>query len=105
MSTTLDETRKEKLAAATRTQQRCEAAFRAASDALRQFDAAHKVLDPTSSKERQSLINAKAQAASALREAKDCFDFAHHEHYAMLRDWGHSSGKYWRGDKRYEDRG
>jgi|HubBroStandDraft_1064217.scaffolds.fasta_scaffold16549_3 hypothetical protein len=105
MSTKLDETPKEKLANATRAQQRCEWALRAASDALRQFDASHKVLDATLSIERHSLVKAEAQAAEALREAKDNFNFAHHEHFAMSQNWGRSSGKWWRNDKRYEDRG
>jgi len=104
MSTRLDQSPKEKLAAATRTQQRCEAAFRAATEALRQFDASHKVLDATLSIERHSLAIAKAQAAEALRDAKDCFNFAHHENYAISQNWGHSSGKYFRGDKKFESR-
>jgi hypothetical protein len=105
MSTKLDETPKEKLANATRAQQRAERDLRAAAEALRQFDAAHKVLDATLSKERQSLVIAKAQAAEALRDAKECFTFAHHEHYAISQNWGHSSGKFFRGDKKYEHRG
>jgi hypothetical protein len=105
MTTKLDETPKEKLANATRAQQRAERDLRAAAEALRQFDATHKVLDATLSKERQSLVTTEAQAAIALHEAKDAFNFCHHEHFAMSQNWGRSSGKGWRNDKRYENRG
>jgi hypothetical protein len=105
MTTKLDQTPKEKLAAATRAQHRAKAGFQAASDALQRFAEQHPVLDAALSKERESLIIAEAQAAEALREAKDIFDFCHHEHYAMSQNWGRSSGKWFRGDKRHEDRG
>lgn len=105
MTTKLDQTPKEKLADATRAQQRAEWGLRAASEALRQFDAAHKVLDASLSKEREVLVKAETQAAEALREAKDNFNFAHHEHFAILQNWGHSSGKFFRGDRKYENRG
>ncbi len=104
MTTKLAKTPKEKLAAATRTQQRCEAAFQTASNALRQFDERHQNLNATSAK-NATLVKAEAQAAEALPEAKDIFDFCHHEHYAMSQNWGRSSGKWFRGDKRHEDRG
>jgi hypothetical protein len=105
MTTKLDQTPKEKLADATRAQQRCEAAFQAASNAVRQFDAEHKVLDATSSKERESLVVVKAQAAEALRDARDNFTFCHHEHWAIKQNWGHSAGKWFRGDRKVENRG
>jgi hypothetical protein len=105
MTTKLDQTPKEKLADATRAQQKCEWALRAASEVLRQFDAAHKVLDATLSIERHSLVKAEAQAAEELREAKDNFNFCHHEHFAILQNWGHSSGKFFRGDKKFVNRG
>jgi hypothetical protein len=105
MTTKLDETPKEKLANATRAQQKAEWALRAATDALRQFDASHKVLDATLNKEREVLVNAEARAAEAYRDAKDNFNFAHHEHWAIKQNWGHSSGKFFRGDKKFENRG
>jgi hypothetical protein len=105
MTTKLDETPKEKLANATRAQQRAEAHARAATEAVRQFDASHKVLDATLSKERHSLVEAETRAAVALHEAKDSFNFCHHEHFAMMRDWGRSPEKWWRGDRKFENRG
>jgi hypothetical protein len=102
--TTKLEGAKEKLADATRKQQRAEWDLRAATGALRQFDQAHKVLDATSSKERERLVNAETHAAEALRDAKDAFNFCHHEHFAMMNEWGRSPGKWWRGDRKYEER-
>jgi hypothetical protein len=88
MSTKLDETPKEKLANATRAQHRAEADLRAATEALRQFYASHKVLDASTSKERQSLVEAQTRAAEALRDAKDAFNFCHHETFAIKQNWG-----------------
>lgn len=88
MSTRLAETPKEKLAAATRAQQRCEAAFQAATEALRQFDEQHQNLDAKLKQERAALEATQAEAEAALRDAKDNFIFCHHEHFAIKQNWG-----------------
>jgi len=91
MSTKLEETPKEKLAIATRAQQRAQADLQAASDALRLFDEQHANLDAKLRQERAALQSAQAEAQEALTEAKDNFDFCHHQVYAMDQKWGQRS--------------
>ena len=105
MTTKLAQTPKEKLANATRAQQKCEWTLKAASEALRRFDEQHPNLDVKLRQERARLEAAQTEAESALRDAKDACCFCHHEHYAMAQNWGRSSGKWLRRDKGHEDRG
>ncbi|HXN26075.1 MAG TPA: hypothetical protein VN902_03075 [Candidatus Acidoferrales bacterium] len=91
MTMQLDETPKEKLANATRSQQRAEADARAASDALRLFDEQHANLDSALRQECTALESARAEAQEALTDAKDNFNFCHHQVYAMDQKWGQRS--------------
>ena len=88
MSTKLDQTPKEKLADATRAQRRAQADLEAASDALRRFDEQDPNLDAKLRQERAALESAQAEAEAALRDAKDAFNFCHHQHWAISNHWG-----------------
>jgi hypothetical protein len=96
---------KEKLADADREQKAAQAAFQSASDRLQQFDREHATLDAKLREDRSRLELAQARALEELREKQQILTFMHHEIYAMDQGWGRSSAKWFRGDKKHEDRG
>jgi hypothetical protein len=51
------------------------------------------------------LLALQREAKTDLEEKEAIQKFAHHEIFAQQQQWGRSPGKWWRGDRRYENRG
>jgi hypothetical protein len=73
---------------------------------LNRFDAEHRgSLTAEQAAERESLLALQQEALADLKEKEAVQRFANHEIFAQKQAWGRSSGKWFRGDKRREDRG
>ena len=73
---------------------------------LKRFESDHPgALTAEKAAELESLSVLQQQALADLKEKEEIQKFAHHEVYAQQQRWGRSPGKWWRGDRKYEDRG
>jgi|SRR5277367_1376063 len=80
--------------------------FQKLNHELKRFDAEHAgSLTAEQAVERESLLALQQEALADLEEKEAVQRFANHEIFAQKQDWGRSSGKWFRGDKRHEDRG
>jgi hypothetical protein len=80
--------------------------FQKLNHQLKQFDSDHPgTLTAGEAAERESLLALQQEALNDLKDREACHKFCHHEVYAQTQSWGRSTGKWWRNDRRYEDRG
>jgi hypothetical protein len=96
----------ERLADASRELTAAQTLFQKINRRLKQFHADHPgTWTAEEAAERESLLALQREAKTDLEEKEAIQKFAHHEIYAMSQGWGRSSGKFFRGDKKYEQRG
>jgi hypothetical protein len=80
--------------------------FQKLNHELKRFEADHGgTLTAEQAAERESLLGLQQEALANLEEKVAIQKFAHHEIFAQQQGWGRSSGKWWRNDKKHEDRG
>jgi hypothetical protein len=96
----------ERFADATKELTSAQTLFQKLNHELKRFDAEHAgSLTAEQAAERESLLALQQEALADLEEKEAVQRFANHEIFAQKQDWGRSSGKWFRGDKRHEDRG
>jgi hypothetical protein len=96
----------ERLADASRELTTAQTLFQRLNHELKRFDSDHSgELTNEEAAERESLLALRQEALSDLKDKEAVQRFAHHESYAMSQGWGRSSGKFFRGDKKFENRG
>lgn len=100
-----DRTSAQRYADATKQLTAAQTLFQNMNRQLKQFDADHPgALTAEQATERKSLLVLKQEALASLEETEAIQKFAHHEIYAQQQSWGRSSGKWFRGDRKYEER-
>jgi len=104
MTSKLLQTQQEKYAAANDELVHAQFAFRLANQNLKRFDAENPVQTLAVLKRRGGLQILYEQALANLREKEQVQRFMHHELFAMDQGWGRSPGKWFRGDRKYEER-
>jgi hypothetical protein len=96
----------ERLADASRELTSAQNTFQTFNHQLKQFDVEHSgSLTTEEATERESLLTLQQEALADLKEKEEIQKFAHHEVYAQAQSWGRSTGKWFRGDRKYEERG
>jgi hypothetical protein len=96
----------ERLADASRELTSAQTLFQKLNHQLKKFDSDHPcALTAEEAAERESLLALQQEALNDLKDKEAVQRFAHHEIYAMSQGWGRSSGKFFRGDKKFENRG
>ena len=101
-----ERTSQERLSDASRELTAAQTLFQKLNHELKRFDSDHPgTLTAEEAAERESLLALQREALNDLKEKEAIAKFAHHEIYAMGQGWGRSTGKFFRGDKKYQDRG